>query len=223
MAPPYRARTRTHRFRTRKSRDASITYRFVNIVVAAVMLLLLLPVLAVIAWMIWRVDGAPIVFGHYRVGRHGRLFRCLKFRTMVRDSETALAKLLAEDPEAREEWARERKLTDDPRVTGIGRFLRRTSLDELPQLFNVLIGDMNLVGPRPIVVQELQLYGDAKHHYLAVRPGLTGLWQVSGRSDTTYEERVELDRRYVEQRSLWMDLAVLWRTAGVVLRGSGAR
>lgn len=201
----------------------SLAYRACNLLAALLILLLISPLLLVIAWFIWRVDGAPIVFGHYRVGRDGKLFRCLKFRTMVRDSEDVLARLLRDDADARAQWQSERKLRDDPRVTPIGRFLRKTSLDELPQLVNVVRGEMNLVGPRPIVVQELRLYGAYKHHYLSVKPGLTGLWQVSGRSDTTYEERVQLDRRYVEKRTAWLDFQILLRTALVVLRGDGAR
>ena len=195
----------------------------INQAAATVLLVLLAPVLALVAWAVWRKDGAPILFSHYRVGQDGRLFRCLKFRSMVRDSEAALARLLREDEKAREEWEREQKLTVDPRITPIGRFLRRTSLDELPQLINVLRGEMNLVGPRPITVGELERYRGARWHYLCVRPGITGLWQVSGRNDTTYEERVELDRRYVERRSAWMDCFILIKTVKVVLTSEGAR
>ncbi len=198
-------------------------YRIVNLLLAIVLLVLLSPVFLVIAWMIWRIDGAPIMFGHYRVGQNGKLFRCLKFRSMVRDSEDVLARLLRENAAAREEWHRDRKLRNDPRITPIGRFLRNTSLDELPQLFNVVRGEMNLVGPRPIVVQELRYYGDSKQHYLAVKPGMTGLWQVSGRSETTYDERVAFDREYVDGHSLTLDMRILLRTARVVLRREGAR
>jgi lipopolysaccharide/colanic/teichoic acid biosynthesis glycosyltransferase len=194
-----------------------------NRAAAALLILLLSPVLAVIAVAIWRTDGAPILFGHYRVGRDGRLFRCLKFRSMRRDAEAALAELLRTDAAAAAEWARDQKLTHDPRITPIGDFLRRTSLDELPQLFNVLAGDMALVGPRPITVAELERYGRTRWHYLAVQPGMTGLWQVSGRNDTTYDERVELDRRYVESRDMSMDLAILARTVKVVVARDGAR
>lgn len=190
---------------------------------AALLIVALSPVLALIAAAIWRTDGAPILFGHYRVGRDGRLFRCLKFRSMRRDAEAALAELLRTDPAAAAEWARDQKLTHDPRITPIGHFLRRTSLDELPQLFNVLAGDMVLVGPRPITVDELVRYGRARWHYLAVQPGMTGLWQVSGRNDTTYDERVELDRRYVESRDMAMDLSILARTVKVVVARDGAR
>ena len=190
---------------------------------ALVLLILLSPVMLVVTALIWRSDGAPILFGHYRVGQHGRLFRCLKFRSMYRNSEQMLKDLLARDEAARAEWERDHKLLNDPRVTPIGNFLRRTSLDELPQLFNVLRGEMSLVGPRPITVAELPRYGRVRWHYLSVRPGMTGLWQVSGRNDVSYEERVELDRRYVESDSLRMRLSILWRTVDVVLHGSGAR
>ena len=190
---------------------------------AGVLLLLLSPLMLFIAFMTWRRDGAPILFGHYRVGANGKLFRCLKFRTMYRNAEQMLADLLRDSPTARAEWDRDQKLTNDPRVTPIGDFLRRTSLDELPQLINVLRGEMTLVGPRPITVAELTRYGVVRWHYLSVRPGLTGLWQVSGRNNTTYEERVALDRRYVEHRSTWMDVKILFKTIKVVLARDGAR
>ena len=194
-----------------------------NQVLAALLLLLLWPLMAWVAWRIWRHDGAPLLFAHYRVGRNGKLFRCLKFRTMYRDSQRILSSLLARDPVARAQWERDQKLVDDPRITPMGRFLRHTSLDELPQLINVLRGEMSLVGPRPITVGELPRYGRARWHYLSVMPGMTGLWQVSGRNHTSYAQRVALDQRYVEQRCLAMDLRILLRTIGVVLRRDGAR
>ncbi|MCW5632884.1 MAG: sugar transferase [Rubrivivax sp.] len=194
-----------------------------NQLAALVLLLLFAPLMAAVAFATWRADGMPVFFSHYRVGRDGRLFRCLKFRTMVRHADVALRELLARDARAREQWARDQKLDDDPRITPIGAFLRRTSLDELPQLVNVLRGEMVLVGPRPITAEELARYGSARWHYLSVRPGLTGLWQVSGRNNLTYDERVALDRRYVESRSLWLDVSILARTARVVLAREGAR
>lgn len=190
---------------------------------ALLLLLLFAPLMAVIALLVWRRDGAPVLFGHYRIGQHGRPFRCLKFRSMYLDSEAMLRELLERDPAARAEWERDHKLSNDPRITPIGHFLRRTSLDELPQLFNVLRGEMSLVGPRPITLAELPRYGQVRWHYLSVRPGMTGLWQVSGRNDTTYDERVELDREFVEQHSLRLRLSILLRTLRVVIRGSGAR
>jgi exopolysaccharide production protein ExoY len=190
---------------------------------ALLLLLLLTPLMVLVVWLTWRRDGLPVFFGHYRVGLDGKLFRCLKFRTMYRESEQMLADLLRDDPVARAEWQKDQKLTNDPRITPLGHFLRRTSLDELPQLFNVLRGEMSLVGPRPITVAELTRYGRVRWHYLSVRPGMTGLWQVSGRNNTSYDERVALDRHYVEARSLWMDVSILVRTVGVVVARDGAR
>ena len=190
---------------------------------ALLILILIAPVMGAVAFLIWRRDGAPVLFAHYRVGHDGKLFRCMKFRTMYRDAERMLSELLEKDPAARAEWQREQKLSRDPRITPIGHFLRRTSLDELPQLFNVLRGDMSLVGPRPITVGELTRYGRVRWHYLSVRPGMTGLWQVSGRNNTSYDERVALDRRYVEERSVWMNLQILVKTVKVVVARDGAR
>ena len=193
-----------------------------NQLAAMLLLILLSPLMAILAFLIWRRDGAPVLYAHYRVGYEGKLFRCMKFRTMLRNSEHVLADLLRNDPQARAEWARDQKLANDPRTTRVGRFLRRSSLDELPQLLNVLRGEMNLVGPRPITVAELTRYGSLRWHYLSVRPGITGLWQVSGRNNTTYDERVALDRRYVEQRSWWFDLGILLKTVRVVVMREGA-
>ena len=197
--------------------------RHLNQAGAFVLLLLAAPLLLLVAWLIWHRDGAPILFAHYRVGRNGELFQCLKFRSMYRESERMLNELLLCDPLARAEWERDQKLSHDPRVTPVGHFLRKTSLDELPQLINVLRGEMSLVGPRPITTGELARYGAARWHYLSVTPGMTGLWQVSGRNNTTYDERVALDRRYVEERSVGLDLSILWRTLGVVLTRDGAK
>jgi exopolysaccharide production protein ExoY len=194
-----------------------------NQALALLLLLLLAPLLLLVAFLIWRRDGAPILFAHYRVGLDGKMFRCMKFRTMLRDSEPLLAALLASSPQARAEWQRDQKLEKDPRVTAVGNFLRRTSLDELPQLINVLRGEMSLVGPRPITVGELTRYGRVRWHYLSVRPGITGLWQVSGRNNTSYAERVAFDKHYVEKRSAWLDARILMKTVHVVLARDGAR
>jgi Undecaprenyl-phosphate galactose phosphotransferase WbaP len=188
---------------------------------AAVLLVLLLPVLVLLGVLI-RLDGGPAMFTHRRVGTGGRCFQCLKFRSMVLDSDAALARLLRDDPAAAKEWAATRKLRSDPRITRIGRILRKTSLDELPQLINVLRGEMSLVGPRPIVEEEINRYGDQIRYYMAARPGMTGLWQVSGRSETTYDERVRLDVRYVREWSLWQDIAILLKTVLVVIQRRGA-
>ncbi len=199
--------------------DASQAQRLL----ALLAILALSPLLLVIALLIWRVDGAPVFFGHYRVGKDGKLFRCLKFRTMRRDSQRLLSELLANDVALRMEWERDQKLEHDPRITGIGHFLRKTSLDELPQLLNVLKGEMHFVGPRPVTVQELDRYGQIRWQYVSVLPGITGLWQVSGRNNTSYEERIVLDRQYVERRCPSIDLMIMVKTVRVVLRRDGAK
>ncbi len=198
-------------------------YGLANRLAAALLIVLLSPVLLLVTLVIWRMDGGPILFGHYRVGQGGRLIKVLKFRSMRVDAQQRLAELLATDLDARSEWERDFKLAHDPRITRVGHFLRRSSLDELPQLLNVLRGDMVLVGPRPITVQELRRYGAVRWHYLSVTPGMTGLWQVSGRNELSYAERVELDRSYVENRSWKLDLEILLRTVSVVVTGRGAR
>lgn len=167
--------------------------------------------------------GAPVIFSHERVGRNGRTFRCLKFRSMVPNAQEVLDKLLASSPEARAEWERDFKLRDDPRITRFGRFIRKTSLDEMPQLWNVVKGDMSIVGPRPVVADEFErYYAGAERHYKAVRPGLTGPWQVSGRNDLDYANRVKLDREYVEKWSVVRDFMIVMRTVGVMFGGRGA-
>ncbi|AKM04760.1 sugar transferase [Burkholderia pyrrocinia] len=195
--------------------------RSFDLVGALVLLVVLAPALLGIAWTVRR-DGGRAIFGHERVGRNGRPFKCLKFRSMVTNADAVLKALLERDPEARAEWDREFKLKNDVRITPIGRFLRKTSLDELPQLVNVLKGDMSLVGPRPIVEAELERYGADVRYYLMAKPGMTGLWQVSGRNDTDYSTRVSLDVSYVREWSLRRDIGILFRTINVVLRGSGA-
>ena len=197
--------------------------RAFDLVAASVLLLFLAPLLALVALRIRLADGGGVIFAHTRVGRHGQLFPCYKFRTMVANSAEVLAELLARDPVARAEWAKDRKLRHDPRITGLGRFLRKTSLDELPQLLNVVRGEMSLVGPRPVVPDELELYGEARIYYLQVRPGLTGLWQISGRNDVDYDRRVSLDAWYVRNWTLWYDILILFRTLAVVPgKGNGA-
>lgn len=198
------------------------TKRVLDATAAICLLVALAPLLVLIAAAI-RMQGGPILYGHRRLGRGLREFRCLKFRTMRTDGDEVLARLLETDPAARREWRETRKLRNDPRVTPLGRLLRRTSLDELPQLFNVLRGEMSLVGPRPVVREELdQHYGVAAAAYALVRPGITGLWQVSGRSDTSYRTRVALDTEYVMTMSLKRDASILLRTVAVVLLRRGA-
>jgi len=199
------------------------SYLLVNRLLALLAIALLSPVMLIVALLVWHHDGRPILFGHYRVGQNGRLFRCLKFRSMAINSQELLKELLDGNASARAEWERDHKLTDDPRITPIGHFIRRTSLDELPQLFNVLRGDMVFVGPRPITYEELRKYGRNRWHYLSVRPGITGLWQVSGRNELTYAQRIDMDRDYVEDRSHIGDLRILVKTLKVVVAREGAR
>lgn len=181
------------------------------------------PLLVYIAYRINKEDPGPVFFAHTRIGKDGKPFPCFKFRSMVVNSQEMLQKYLAENPAAREEWERDFKLKDDPRVTPIGKFLRSTSLDELPQIFNVLRGEMSLVGPRPVIQEELdKYYGETAKLYCTVKPGITGLWQVSGRSDIGYDERVALDATYIKYRSMWGDIVILWKTIGVVLMKKGA-
>lgn len=196
--------------------------RGLDAVLAGTLLVMILPLMAVIAVLV-SLDGGPVFYGHSRVGLGGRPFRCLKFRTMIVEAEECFEEYLSYHPGVVEEWAQTRKLRFDPRVTGIGKILRATSLDELPQLLNVLRGEMSLVGPRPVTRQEIALYGESAPLYASVRPGITGLWQVSGRNDLDYAARVALDARYVLERGAAMDLAILLRTPAVVLRRRGAR
>ena len=195
--------------------------RAFDVSVASVLLFLLCLPMLWIAWCISR-DGGSAIFAHKRVGHAGKVFPCLKFRTMHVDAELRLQELLAANPAMRDVWEKEFKLRDDPRVTNIGKFLRRTSLDELPQLCNVIRGEMSLVGTRPVIQPELLRYGDDMDYFLMVRPGMTGLWQVSGRSDVDYETRVYLDTWYVKNWSLWYDIAILFKTIRVVMGNKGA-
>lgn len=184
--------------------------------------LFLLPIIGLIALLIKLDSRGPIFYTQIRIGQGGESFKAWKFRTMVRNADYALKEYFEQHPELQEAWKRDQKLRYDPRVTRIGRFLRRTSLDELPQLWNILRGEMSLVGPRPIVDEEIPRYGDKFSLYTRVIPGLTGLWQVSGRNNITYEERVSLDAYYVRNWSVWLDVYILMRTVWVVLTGEGA-
>lgn len=178
------------------------------------------PILIGVALSLGR--SGQIFFAHTRIGHAGKPFKVYKFRSMVQDADRVLAELLANDENARREWEADHKLRNDPRITRTGAFLRKTSLDELPQLWNVLKGDMSLVGPRPIVTDELKKYGRASRYYLAVKPGITGLWQVTGRNDVDYKRRVALDRRYARTASLRLDFMVLLKTVKIVLAKNGA-
>ncbi len=215
-------------FQTRKAafnREAQTLYlrfgkRVFDLILALALLPILAPIIAVL-WILVRRDGGPGFFGHKRIGLSGQSFRCYKIRTMVPDAEARLKQHLAENPEAAIKWARDHKLDNDPRITRIGAFLRATSLDELPQLWNVLRGDMSFVGPRPVVKAEMRKYGLYRPAYLSLKPGITGLWQVSGRNDVSYDERVAMDVRYLSTVSFRRDLAILYKTAAAVMDRTG--
>jgi len=212
---------RRTQFRTAKPPKLRRRKRLFDIVFGAALIIFLAPLMLVIAVLV-KLDGGPILYGHRRVGANGQSFRCWKFRSMVVNADRVLADVLRSDPEARAQWERDFKLKSDPRVTRIGRFLRTTSLDELPQLFNVFRGEMSLIGPRPIVTEEIERYGDAFRYYCACRPGMTGLWQVSGRNGVDYVRRVKFDEQYATGWSFVLDLIVLCRTVVVVTQRSGA-
>jgi undecaprenyl-phosphate galactose phosphotransferase len=197
--------------------------RAFDIVGALAALIVLSPLLAVLAFLVKKQDGGPVTYSQIRIGRDGVPFRCIKLRTMTRNADALLAIWQKENPGLYEEYQKSYKLREDPRITEFGKWLRRTSLDELPQLVNILFGDMSFVGPRPVVERELiDFYGPAAQLYLRVRPGLTGLWQVSGRNNTSYEERIALDEWYVLNWSVWYDLIILAQTFGAITSGDGA-
>ncbi|MEM6534009.1 MAG: sugar transferase [Pseudomonadota bacterium] len=197
--------------------------RVFDLVVALIAIILFAPVMIILAVAIRLQDGHRALFYQVRFGQHGNTFHCYKLRTMVPDAAEQLEHLLATDPDAREEWEETQKLEHDPRVTPLGQFLRKTSLDELPQLFNVVMGDMSLVGPRPIVRDEVARYAENFEYYSSLRPGITGLWQVKGRSDTSYEDRVSLDVQYAKTRSFWGDIKIMILTVPAVFSSRGAR
>ena len=188
---------------------------------AVVALILFSPLFVILALKI-RKDGGPVFYAQTRIGKDGQKFKCLKFRSMIHNADKVLQDYLDSNPEAKAEYARDFKLKNDPRITPVGHILRRTSLDEIPQFINVLKGDMSLVGPRPVVEAETAYYGDKLGHYLSVRPGVTGLWQVSGRNDVSYDQRVALDVWYVENWSLWNDIVIILKTIYVVSVRKGA-
>lgn len=196
--------------------------RGLDLIFAATLLLSVAPLFLLIAVLIRLQGPGPVLFGQLRVGRSGKMFRCFKFRSMVVDAQARLAALLAADPDARAEWNSDHKLKRDPRITRLGAFLRRSSLDELPQLLNVIRGDMSLVGPRPIVPAEIEKYGRWYRYYMQARPGLTGMWQVSGRSDVSYQRRVALDITFVRSWSLGLYFKILFMTIPAVLLRTGS-
>ena len=194
--------------------------RFLDIIGSLSGLILLLPIMMLVAIAIKIEDPkGKVIFGHMRVGKDGRLFPCLKFRSMFANAEE-MKKNFTE--EQKREYAETFKLKNDPRITKVGKFIRKTSLDELPQLFNILKGDMTIIGPRPIVEKEISKYGDKAEKLFSVVPGLAGYWQANGRSDTTYEERVEMDMYYIDNMSFYLDVKILFQTAISVLKGEGA-
>jgi lipopolysaccharide/colanic/teichoic acid biosynthesis glycosyltransferase len=223
----YTATSENFRVSTARALTPRNLYKIVGKRITDVALALLIAPLALIVVGVVAVimtvsgEGGHLFFGHRRIGKNGRVFKCWKIRTMVLDAEIRLREHLASDPEAAAEWASDHKLTNDPRITGVGRFLRRTSLDELPQIWNVLKGDMSFVGPRPIVRLEMHKYGSDRPVYTSVKPGVTGLWQVSGRNNISYAERVQMDVEYVNSMSLARDLGLILRTVLVVVLPTG--
>lgn len=206
--------------RPRSGIYAAFGKRVCDLVFAFALLPILVPVIAIL-WGLTRLDGGPGFFGHKRVGKDRRQFSCWKIRTMVPDAEAKLKQYLSETPDAMAQWQRDFKLDNDPRITRLGNFLRKTSLDELPQIWNVIRGEMSFVGPRPVVQDELLRYGEAEKYYLSVRPGITGLWQVSGRNDISYADRVRMDRIYASRYSMLQDTKIIAKTATVVLFPTG--
>ena len=196
--------------------------RLTDLLLLAIAAIPTLLVTLVLAVAIKISSPGPVFYGHKRVGKNGKEITVWKFRSMITNSQEILEKILAEDPVRRAEWEKDRKFKDDPRVTKIGKILRNTSLDELPQLWNILTGDMSFVGPRPVTRSELDKYGKRADFILSVKPGLSGMWQISGRSDTAYEERINLDTYYIQNWSIWLDLWIITKTVWVVLKGKGA-
>ena len=196
--------------------------RLIDILLIVLFSPLLIPIFLILMFLTKVTSKGPIFYGHRRVGKNGVEFKCWKFRSMCIDADKKLDEILKNNPQMRIEWEKERKFQNDPRVTKFGKFLRKTSLDELPQLINILIGQMSFVGPRPVTESELEKYGAYKDYILSVTPGLSGMWQTSGRSDTEYEERIALDTSYIQNWSIWLDIWILIKTVYVVLKGRGA-
>ncbi|MBK8198935.1 MAG: sugar transferase [Acidobacteria bacterium] len=197
--------------------------RIFDVVAASAGLLFLAPLLLLVAALIRLQDGQKALYSQPRWGLNGEKFECFKLRSMVPNAAEKLQAVLDADPEAQREWDLTQKLTNDPRITPLGKFIRATSIDELPQLLNIIRGDMSVVGPRPIPLYERAKYGEDFEHYCSVRPGLTGLWQTSGRSNTTYSERIQLDKTYVQTRTFWGDLWIIAKTVPAVLLSVGAK
>lgn len=201
----------------------ALAKRLLDIAISGIALVFVAPLIILFAALIRLQDGHRAIFSQPRYGYGGKVFKCYKLRSMVPDAQKRLEYLLANDPAARQEWMETQKLKNDPRITALGRFIRKTSIDELPQLINILRGDMSIVGPRPIVENEIIRYGDNFKQYCAVRPGLTGLWQVKGRSNTTYDDRVAMDVEYAENWTVVSDIGIMFKTIPAVLMSRGAR
>lgn len=196
--------------------------RCIDLFLCIIAAIIVIPVSVIIGIIIKITSPGPVFYGHKRVGKNGKEIKCWKFRSMCNNSQEILEKILAEDPVRRAEWEKDRKFIDDPRVTKFGKFLRKTSLDELPQLWNIFVGEMSFVGPRPVTQDELTKYGENKDFILSVKPGLSGMWQISGRSNTGYEERITLDTYYIQNWSVWLDIWIIIKTVWVVINGKGA-
>lgn len=203
-----------------KSQAYYFVKRAMDIIGSAIGLVLLSPVFLILAILVKLDSKGPVFFSHKRLGYKGKIIKVYKFRSMVINAEELLSNLT---PEQKKEFEENFKLENDPRITKMGDFLRRTSLDELPQLLNILKGELSIVGPRPVVEKEIELYGEYATKFLSVKPGLTGNWQANGRSDTTYDERVQLDMDYIDNRTIWMDIAIILKTFIVVFKKEGAR
>lgn len=196
--------------------------RFIDIALLLISSPLTIPLVLVVSLIVKLTSPGPVFYGHKRIGKNGKEFKCWKFRSMVTDADKQLEKILAENPEMRAEWEKDRKFTNDPRVTKVGKILRKTSIDEIPQFFNILTGEMSFVGPRPVTKPELEKYGTKSDFILLAQPGLSGMWQISGRSDTGYEERITLDSYYIQNWSVWLDIWIIIKTVIVVIKGKGA-
>ena len=203
-------------------RIVRVMKRLVDMALLLVSAPVTIPLTLVVSVIVKATSSGPVFYGHKRIGKNGQEFKCWKFRSMVVDADKQLEKILAENPEMRAEWEKDRKFTNDPRITKVGKFLRKTSIDEIPQFFNILIGEMSFIGPRPVTEPELSRYGAKSPFILSVRPGLSGMWQISGRSDTGYEERITLDSYYIQNWSVWLDIWIIIKTFYVVLKGKGA-
>lgn len=203
-------------------RSNLIIKRLIDILFVILVSPIFIPLMLILTLIVKVSSKGPVFYGHKRVGKNGKEFKCWKFRSMVVNADQMLDKLFETNPELKAEWAKDCKLENDPRVTKIGKFLRKTSLDELPQILNILTGEMSLVGPRPVTEPELAKYGKYRDYVLSVSPGLTGMWQVSGRSDTGYEERIMYDSYYIQNWSISLDIWILIKTIWVVIKGKGA-